>query len=399
MSQKQIVLNQSVQKLVDEGFEIEVMHNHLIVHAIPYLNQFGDLKLGKLVCTYSLAEKPQDHTMWLVGEYPYRANGKAMSDVVNNVQNKTLFDALRVNFYLSNKPNGQLPSNYYEKVSHYHNLFVSEARVVDANADGRTGKVHLQRDEKSVFKYPDTASSRAGISSLSQRLEIPKVAIVGLGGTGSYILDLISKTPINEIHLFDGDDLEPHNAFRSPGAVSFEILQEKPKKVDYYAEQYAQIRLNIKPHSHFIDETNVSDLDEFNFVFVAVDNGNARKIIFDHLVKKGIPFIDAGMGLELFETEDSHAMLRGTCRTTLVNKDKQDHVSAHVDFSDDEEDALYRSNIQVVEMNAINASFAVLRWKQSMGFYFDQELAHNLNFSISLQALSRSAVIEPGCSL
>ena len=36
---------------------------------------------------------------------------------------------------------------------------------------------------------------------------LPKVAIVGLGGSGSYILDLIAKTPICEIHLYDGDTL------------------------------------------------------------------------------------------------------------------------------------------------------------------------------------------------
>ncbi|MBN2606988.1 MAG: ThiF family adenylyltransferase [Thiotrichales bacterium] len=394
MSRQQTVLNQSVQDLIEEGFEVEVMHNHLVVHAIPYLNQSGELKHGKLVCTYSQAERPQDHTMWFVGEHPYRANKQDMAHVINRQDNRRLFDDFMVNFYLSNKPNNQAPSNYYEKVTHYHNLFVSEARSVDPNADGRTGRVHPQRDETSVFKYPDTASSRAGITALTQKLEVPKIAIVGLGGTGSYILDLIVKTPVQEIHLFDGDDFELHNAFRSPGAVALEELQKQPKKADYFSRVYSRMRVNVEPHPCFIDESNVSELDSFNFVFLAVDNGTARKLISERLLDKGIPFIDVGMGLDLVELDNGSSLLRGACRTTLVTSQKQDHLVSHMDLSEDGEDVLYRSNIQVSDMNALNAAFAVIRWKQYMEVYFDQKQAHNMNFSISLQSLSRSATLE-----
>ena len=42
-----------------------------------------------------------------------------------------------------------------------------------------------------MFKYADTASSRAGIAVATAKLEIGKVGIVGVGGSGSYILDLV----------------------------------------------------------------------------------------------------------------------------------------------------------------------------------------------------------------
>ena len=58
-----------------------------------------------------------------------------------------------------------------------------------------------------------------------------KVAIIGLGGTGSYILDMLAKTPVSEIHLFDGDDFLTHNAFRSPGAASLDDLSKKQKNL------------------------------------------------------------------------------------------------------------------------------------------------------------------------
>lgn len=385
--------NPSVIRLIDEGFEIEIMHQHLLVRSIPYLNQAGELKLGTLACSYSeLGDqdtRPQDHTMHFKGDNPYRANGQPMTHVVNSPKKSVLFDQFSVDFYLSNKQNGLPPENFYDKVTHYHNLFVSEARVVEPNADGRTGVIHGQRDEKSVFKYQDTASSRAGITALSQKLEDSKVAIVGVGGTGGFILDLLSKTPVSEIHLFDGDDFEPHNAFRAPGATSLDDLQCKPKKVDYFANFYAPLREGFFSHPYYLDDNNIQELDTFSFVFVAVDSGNARRIITEHLTKMKIPFIDVGMGLEIVEMEDNTSSLRGTCRVTLATDEKHEHLSHRLDFNEDEEDVLYRSNIQVADMNALNAAMAVIKWKQLMGFYLDQEQPHNLSYTLSLQSLSR----------
>ena len=54
-----------------------------------------------------------------------------------------------------------------------------------------------------------------------------KVVIVGLGGTGGYLLDLLAKTPIEEIHLYDDDIFGTHNAFRAPGAAS---LDDAPRR-------------------------------------------------------------------------------------------------------------------------------------------------------------------------
>ncbi|WP_233188883.1 ThiF family adenylyltransferase [Hydrogenovibrio sp. SC-1] len=393
MSLKLTARNPSIARLIDEGFDVEIVHQHLLVHSIPYLNQAGVLKLGTLVCSYSeLGDqdtRPQDHTMWFKGETPYRANGQQMIHVVNHSNGIVLFDQFRVDFYLSNKPNGQCPVSFYEKVTHYHNLFASEARVVDPNADGRTGKVHGQRDETSVFKYPDTASARAGITALSQKLRGSKVAIVGVGGTGSFILDLLSKTPVSEIHLFDGDDFEPHNAFRAPGASSLDDLQRKPKKVDYFANLYEPLREGIFSHPYFLDDSNIQELDSFNFVFVSVDNGDARRIITNHLVQMKIPFIDVGMGIEVVEMEENVSSLLGTCRVTLATAEKQEHLSQRLDFNEDEGDVIYRSNIQVADLNALNAAMAVIKWKQLMGFYLDQEQPHNLIYTLSLQSLSR----------
>ena len=86
------------------------------------------------------------------------------------------------------------------------------------------------------------ANCRSELSStgmLNRKLEGPKIAIVGVGATGSYVLDLVAKTPVAEIHLFDRDMFLNHNAFRSPGAPSLEDLSKKQQKVNYLAAIYA----------------------------------------------------------------------------------------------------------------------------------------------------------------
>lgn len=396
MLPKPTVHNPSVLRLIAEGYEVELMNQHLLVHSIPYLNAQLEVKFGVLACSYTESgdqdTRPQDHTMWFQAEAPFMSDGTPMSQVVNHSNSQELFKGFIGNHYLSNKPNGQPPNNFYDKVTHYHTLFVSQARSKEPNADGRTGVIHRERDQASMFQYPDTASSRVGITALSQRFEGDNIAIVGLGGTGSYILDMLAKTPVNEIHLFDGDGLEPHNAFRAPGAIAFEDLEQKPKKVDYYSRQYSQMHKGIIAHSVYVSTNNFTDLDKCSFVFLSIDSGSARREISTYLISKDIPFIDVGLGIERVESDDGETSLRGSCRVTLVTADKHDHVDDHLMFTDDDpEIAIYNSNIQVADMNAMNAMMAVNRWKQYKGFYLDgTDQAHNLTYTISFQSILRS---------
>ncbi|EGQ7949776.1 TPA: ThiF family adenylyltransferase [Vibrio parahaemolyticus] len=396
MSTKLIDRNPSLLRLIDEGYDVEIVHQHLLVHSIPYLNSEGTVELGVLACSYAgMGDQdsvPKDHTMWFQANKPFMSSGQEMTHVVNHSRPMQLFQGFTAQHFLSNKANGQAFTNFYDKVVHYHTLFVSEARTVDPNADARTGRVHRERDCKSVFQYPDTASSRVGITALSQKFQGDKIAIVGLGGTGSYILDQLAKTPVSSILLCDGDILEPHNAFRSPGAIAFEVLEKKPKKVEYYQGLYSQMHKNIEIVDEFITTENVSILKDCDFVFLSVDSGSARKLLTDYLVEVGIAFIDVGLGIERLELEGGDAVLRGSCRVTLATPEKHDHLSKYLVFTDDDPDeALYKSNIQVADMNGMNAMLAVGLWKQYKSFYQGEcNNPHNMVYTQTFQSISRS---------
>ena len=234
-------------------------------------------------------------------------------------------------------------------------------------------------DPDAVFHYINNASSRAGISGISRKLELPKLAIIGDGGTGAYILDLVAKTPAREIHLYDKDDFLQHNAFRTPGAASIDELKARPKKVHHLADIYSRMHRGIVPHPYNIDASNIHELQDMAFVFVCVDNGAAKRPIVEGLEQMGIPFIDVGMGLEPVDEQ-----LSGILRVTLSTAKQRDHVHSkrRISFAGGDVDNVYARNIQVADLNALNAALAVIKFKKHFGFYCDLENEHFCTYTL-----------------
>ncbi|MCO6763612.1 ThiF family adenylyltransferase, partial [Streptomyces sp. EL5] len=83
-------------------------------------------------------------------------------------------------------------------------ILSGQAQAIDKDVTAKTFAPFRSDAEETVFAYTDTASARAGIGAPTERFKGLKVAVVGLGGTGAYILDQVAKTPVAEIHLFAG---------------------------------------------------------------------------------------------------------------------------------------------------------------------------------------------------
>ncbi len=380
MSQQLISRNADLEALVKAGYELAVKSGHLVITNIPYVNSQGHVKRGTLVSVLELnAEetiRPSQHIAYFAGEHPCDESGKKIKQLEHTSQRKDLGNGLVVDHSFSCKP----PEGYrdYEhKMTTYAELISGFARKIDLEATART---HISIDtdaEEAVFHYHDTASTRAGIAAITNKLALDKVGIVGLGGTGSYVLDLIAKTPIKELHLFDGDDMLQHSSFRAPGAPSINVLRSRPKKVDYYAELYAPMRKNIFSHPSYIDEDNAHQLSEMSFVFICIDSGDAKGPIVERLESDHIPFIDVGMGIQMVDDK-----LLGVVRVTTSTSQKRDHLRSRVGFASAEPDDIYAQNIQVAELNALNASLAVIKWKKIFGFYIDFEQEYDCNYTI-----------------
>lgn len=392
MSQSPINRSPDLRKLVDDGYEVDIVADHLVIYNVPYVNADKQVKLGNLVSTLNLAgdvtTRPDTHVVMFRGEYPCNQEGHELTKIKCGSERQEIGDGLVVDHSFSSIPREGSQktsySDYHHKMTTYINIISSHAEAIDPNVTARTRRVIESKEPDSVFNYLDTASSRAGITAISDKLKLQKLAIIGLGGTGSYVLDLVAKTPVREIHIFDGDDFLQHNAFRSPGAPSIKELKALPKKVGHYSDLYTSMRKGIFPHDFHINSSNVDILDEMEFVFLCMDQGEAKEPIIEKLEKLGIPFIDVGMGIECVDGK-----LLGILRVTTSTNEQRDHVrnKKRISFLENKANDVYSQNIQIAELNALNAALAVIKWKKLFGFYLDLEQEHFCTYALDGNSL------------
>jgi hypothetical protein len=137
------------------------------------------------------------------------------------------------------------------------------------------------------------------------------------------------------------------------------------------------MRTGIRAHRAFLGEQNISLLDGLDFVFLCIDRGTIKRQVADYLTTKEISFIDVGMGVTL-----TNGRLGGIVRVTTSTPVTRDAAAAHLSYSEDAEGNEYASNIQIAELNALNATLAVIRWKALQGIYHDRRKSYYLGYSI-----------------
>lgn len=391
MSHPLVSHSPDLTQLTEEEYDIEIRDTNLLVHHVPYVTATGSVDYGILVSELTTngerTVQPGSHVIWLVGGIPYDHQGQIVS-IVNDQNPHDFGNGLSAACSMSGKKNDQVPGTYYEKIAHYVNILLSYARAIDPSVTYKDSPVRENSVEESVFRYHDGASSRAGLSAVTSKLKVGKVAIVGLGGTGAYILDLLAKTPVEEIHLFDDDVFYAHNAFRSPGAASLDEVKESPTKVEYLFKKYDPIRRDIFAHSVRIDSDNIDELGVMSFVFIAIDSGPVKKIIIDSLLANRIPFIDCGMGVRRVENS-----LGGQLRVTTVTGGHSSHIPSRISFGNENDDE-YDWNIQTADLNMMNASMAVIKWKKLAGYYVDTKHEYNSTYTLARNQMVSGEIAE-----
>lgn len=367
MSRQLFNLNPDLRQLRSEGYSVHCHGGYLVMKDVPYRNADGQICRGAFASALRLngdmTLKPEDHTILFVGEPPYSADGQPIP--VHSSVNEQIADGLIATLKFSRRP-PEGYRDYYHKMTVYSSMFAAPAEALDPDVNPRVFRTP-ETDEDNVFNYVDTATTRAGIGELADRLRHECIAIIGLGGTGSYVLDLVAKTPVAEIRLFDPDLMETHNAFRTPGAISIDCLRELPNKVEYLRSIYINMHRAIIAHPIELNATNVQLLDGVTFAFICIDNGSAKKVIIEKLEQIGASFIDCGMGVNLVDGK-----LTGIVRTTTSTPGRREHAGqGRISFAGGGADDVYSSNIQIAELNALNAVAATIKWKKHRGIYHD----------------------------
>ena len=375
MSHAPIARSPDLRCLQDEGYTLRIVDQaYLLVDNVPYVTAQGDVHEAMLVMNLALSDDvtvpPDTHVAHWTGKFPHRANGeKLIALLQEGAGTSSLSDSLPPGFQFSAKPDSGAYTDYHHKVTTYVEILGREARQLDPEATAQQWKVSTDHeDDENVFHFADTASVRQNTTDLSRKLQPERVAIVGAGGTGSYVLDFVAKTWVQEIHLFDDDPFLQHNAFRSPGSFAREEIEGGPIKASLHAGRYASMRKGIVARAACIDDTNVQQLGDFDTVFLCMDGHPIKGKILEVCLAHDSLLIDVGMGLH--RANDS---LAGTLRTTAFHSGHRDHAVHCMDLAGDDAEGEYHRNAQLAELNALNAALAEIKWKKFRGFYNDLE--------------------------
>lgn len=244
-----------LERLVAAGFELELTGDgYLLVGNVPYLDEHRSVQRGTVVSKLELngdvtVNPVADHVAFFIGSTPFRWNGDRLTPLTDN--RLELADGRVASFSMSLKcATADRYRDYFEKITAHVENIEEEARQIDPAATSRTFGPCLINSDDWPFEYADTVSGRAGVGAVNGRLAGQRIAIVGLGGTGSYILDLVAKCPVGEIHLYDGDRFSSHTAFRAPGAASLDEVRSGGLKVDRYQELYSKQKRKITAHGY-----------------------------------------------------------------------------------------------------------------------------------------------------
>lgn len=397
MFQKLVSLNQDLQKLIEKGYAISIdSTNHLVVRDIPYLNKDGNLCKGAIVSKLKFIDEFRfeqvDHQIFFAGGIPHNGDGRPVTNLGGGeclVSLSSQCSDVVVQRSFSNKPRiAEKYDDHFHKLENYVAM-ISGPAILKFNVTPYTFNVDSEALPDPIFKFRDTLTSRADLQDLTSKFSDEVVAIIGLGGTGAYVLDFMVKTPVKEIRGYDHDYYHVHNAYRSPGRLDSNELGLS--KADVYRGRYENFRCGISIKNQCVGPGSHGELGGVTFAFVCIDNGDARKEVFDLLIELEIPFVDVGLGLK----RSGSGALSGMLRATYFPRTGAESVRGKK-WANESEDInnLYKTNIQICELNALNACLAVLQYKQLRGFYGSGNKPNNTLLNISSMSLVKERALD-----
>jgi len=139
-----------------------------------------------------------------------------------------------------------------------------------------------------------------GIARLYGNAALPKlnaarVAVIGVGGVGSWVVEALARSGIGSLTLIDMDDVCITNTNRQLPALAHTIGKQK---VEVLAERVRQIAPEcvVTPITEFLLESNANRLlaPGFDLLVDAVDSTNIKALIIAKARALGIPVIVSG---------------------------------------------------------------------------------------------------------
>lgn len=122
-----------------------------------------------------------------------------------------------------------------------------------------------------------------------KQLKNKKIAIVGLGGLGGYIANLVSRLNPAEILLIDGDNFSQSNFNRQLFCTEQNLGKNKALCTKEFLYDATTSKLIVE--ENFLTDKNIDLLYDMDIIMDATDNIKTRFLMQDYCSKNNIPIM------------------------------------------------------------------------------------------------------------
>lgn len=127
-----------------------------------------------------------------------------------------------------------------------------------------------------------------------RRLQDVRVAIVGIGGLGSHVVQQLAYLGVLAYVVVDGDVVTPSSLNRLIGAVEVDVAARRPKvEVAQRVIQTVQPKADVRAIGSKLEEVGAtSTIADADLVFGCLDDDLARLRLLEHCAETGKPYVD-----------------------------------------------------------------------------------------------------------
>lgn len=125
-----------------------------------------------------------------------------------------------------------------------------------------------------------------------EKLQRTHIAILGLGGVGSYTTEALARTGVGKLTIIDHDNIDITNLNRQIHALHSTIGQPKIKVMQ---ERIKDINPSVKVIGKdiFINDKNISNTltGDYDYIIDAIDTVSSKLTLIEYALNKNIPII------------------------------------------------------------------------------------------------------------
>jgi hypothetical protein len=256
----------------------------------------------------------------------------------------------------------------------------------------------------------DRALALTGAGALSRMSEM-RIGVVGAGGTGSLVIELLARAGAGEIVVFDFDVAETSNLNRVLHLREEDVLEGRSKADRLHqviTESGLPTRLTVIDGGNITRADVARELTGCDFIVGCVDCDWPRLVMCEVAYQFLIPFIDIGTEIGLSDTQvqsvDTRVSLVGPGRPCLICSGVVSRDRVRLEgYSDVEQDRVlkmgYSADIRlkapaVMDLNMRAASMAMLVLRHFLQPYLLTPLPHTIKEAVtnySMRALHHTS--------